>query len=151
MTVLPSAQVVHRSAGRLRLSVPAMRRQEAWFAAVRDTLAGLDGAGDVQVNPLSASVLLDGIRIDESGLFEIATGRGLFALEAGDNATLSPGPGVLDFLDEFKALPWGGLRRAASLGYLGLAAVQAFRGQVLPPALTLLWYGIGESPPGPPE
>jgi len=54
---LPQARVCHLAHGRLRLKIPEKRRDEAFFEAVRQQLSR-DGIKRVEVNPLTASVLV---------------------------------------------------------------------------------------------
>src|SRR5437763_1936252 len=57
-TQLPQARVCHLAHGRLRLKIPEKRRDEGFFDTVRKQLSGRDGIERVEVNPLTASVLL---------------------------------------------------------------------------------------------
>jgi hypothetical protein len=52
------AYVVHRTTNRLRLKVPSHKEDEAFFASLRQELLGQRGIVCVDVNPLTASVLI---------------------------------------------------------------------------------------------
>jgi Heavy metal associated domain 2 len=52
------AYVVHRTAGRLRIKIPAQRRNEAFFAHLRRQLALHEEIVGVEANPLTGSVVI---------------------------------------------------------------------------------------------
>jgi hypothetical protein len=52
------AYVVHRATNRLRLKVPSHKQNEAFFACLRQELLKQCGIVSVDVNPLTASVLI---------------------------------------------------------------------------------------------
>jgi hypothetical protein len=58
MADLPEGRVRHLSPGRLRLRIPEKRRDDAFFRTVEQRLAGWDSVDRVEVNPLTASVLV---------------------------------------------------------------------------------------------
>src|SRR5260370_31705802 len=58
MADLPEGRVCHLTTGRLRLKIPEKRRDDAFFRIVEQRLAGWDSVDRVEVNPLTASVLL---------------------------------------------------------------------------------------------
>ena len=52
------AHVRHHLPGRLRLKVPAAKGDPAWFQHLQRTLLGLPGLTQVEINPITGSVLL---------------------------------------------------------------------------------------------
>src|SRR5205807_8743072 len=58
MADLPEGRVCHLTTGRLRLRIPEKRRDDAFFRTVEQRLAGWDSVDQVEVNPLTASVLV---------------------------------------------------------------------------------------------
>ena len=58
MTDLPSARVCHFATGRLRVKIPKRRHDEAFFTHVAERVSGWDSVERVEVNPLTASVLV---------------------------------------------------------------------------------------------
>src|SRR5947209_11616333 len=56
---LPQARVCHYASGRLRVKIPEKRRDEAFFDKLREHLSGWDSIERVEVNPLTASVLVE--------------------------------------------------------------------------------------------
>src|SRR5260370_33396514 len=58
MVDLREGRVCPLSPGRLRLRIPEKRRDDAFFRTVEQRLAGWDSVDRVEVNPLTASVLV---------------------------------------------------------------------------------------------
>ena len=141
----PTAAMVHRLPGRIRLQIPNRRGDLAYFDMLALELAMLDQVRGVSVNPATASVLL---RYEEplDRMIETARTQGLFTLAdlalrlepieqrlrqtfaSADVTVREATAGELDLVG------------AAALGMLGLAALQALRGQLLGPAFNLAWY-----------
>jgi hypothetical protein len=141
----PTAAVVHRLPGRIRLRIPDRRGDLGYFDRLALELAMLDQVRRVSVNPATASLLL---HYEEplDRMVETARTQGLFTLAdltlrlepieqrlrqtfaSADVTVREATAGELDLLG------------AAALGMLGLAALQALRGQLLGPAFNLAWY-----------
>ncbi|MDW8370412.1 MAG: hypothetical protein RMK81_09075 [Geminicoccaceae bacterium] len=139
------ARLVHRLPGRVRLKIDAKRGDRAWFDALALELSLLEGIRSVDANPRTASLLIHHEGPLERLLDELAE-RGLLRV-----ASLEPQEIPLARrLAERAAAVDAGLRRAtageldlggaALLGLLLLALVQAARGQLAGPAVSLLWY-----------
>jgi Heavy metal associated domain 2 len=150
MPDLPEGRVCHLTTGRLRLRIPEKRRDDAFFRTVEQRLAGWDSVDRVEVNPLTASVLVT--FSDPAGLFaENALKNDLFtvAYDEPDGAATPPRQALTERVTELwreadSALRrWTGggadIRSAAFLLMLGGAAYQLLRGRIAPPAATLLW------------
>jgi hypothetical protein len=144
---MTTAQVCHRIAGRTRLRVPGRRGDVAYFAQVHSALARHDGVGRCEVNPATASILIEhGVSLE--ALAEFAAQAGLFRLGDLTPAIVSGRERArqgLRRLDRELARASNGeldLATATGAGLLVLAAVQLLRGQVLAPASTLLWYAL---------
>src|ERR1051326_4256278 len=58
MPDLPEGRVCHLTNGRVRVKIPEKRRDEAFFNAVRERLGSWSSIEAVEVNPLTASVLV---------------------------------------------------------------------------------------------
>src|SRR5690348_14124827 len=58
MAELPTAHVRHFATGRLRVKIPQKRHDAAYFAHVARTVSDWDSVERVEVNPLTASVLV---------------------------------------------------------------------------------------------
>ena len=141
--MLPTGRVTHQMQGRLRLRIADKRRDEMYFALLKETLAQCQGVESVSVSPLAGSVLVVGtaaadevIRFGQKAeLFEVIEER------------LTPYSDRLsDQVDRFDLR----LRQATrgqldvtALATVGLVAAglwQISRRRVLPEALTILWY-----------
>jgi hypothetical protein len=143
--------VGHLSAGRLRIRIPDKRRDEAFFGSVAERLSGWQSVERVEVNPLTASVLI--IFRDSDALFdEIERRNDLFVLDT-DPASLAQEHEPAALTERTRRL-WAGadkilrrvsggsadIRNTAFLVLVASALYQLWRGQVVPPALTSLWY-----------
>jgi len=150
MPELPRGRIAHLSAGRLRLRIPDRRRDEPYFRTVAERLSGWDTIDDVEVNPLTASILVH--FADRDALFaEMERRNDLFTIAAEPTENGDAGNRILLtdritrlWKDGDKALRRvsGGstdLRSAAFAVLLAAAAYQLMRGQIFPPAGSLLW------------
>jgi hypothetical protein len=122
---LPRARIASAVPGRLRLRFSAQRGDAAFFATLAPRALVLPGVLAARATPATGGLLLR-FHGDLAALLEAAARERLFA------ATLPREAGLAS--------------RPAELGRIGgtalalLAVVQALRGAVLPPAVTLLWY-----------
>jgi hypothetical protein len=133
-SMLPTAYVAHRLPGRLRLTIPAMRGNRAYFDALTETLEGLEGVTAVSSRPTSASVVIEHAAATQE---DIALLTSTFVVlvkkekdrKAGDESKPSP--------KERSAL------RATTLGFAGMAAYQVVRGRYASSAVENLWNAYG--------
>jgi hypothetical protein len=125
---LPVAEVVHAMEGRTRLRIAARRGDTAFFASVATGLSTIAGVHHADVRPLTGSILLQhGLPVadiaaaaERAGLFKIADGAAMPPTQ--DAARIDP-----------KWVIGAGL---------GVVAIwQLTQGRILPPAITLAWYG----------
>lgn len=140
----PTAHIVHRSRGRLRLKLPDKCRDAEWLSKTASRLAQVPDVEQVEVTAVSGSLLIRHHagteleeRLAESGLFRIVDGP------------LSSPP-VLDRITEGvyrsdRALErrTGGridLRTLLVLVLVALAIVQSLRRRIMVPAITLLIF-----------
>ncbi|MGF1615014.1 MAG: HMA2 domain-containing protein [Gammaproteobacteria bacterium] len=144
----PSAHIAHTLAGRLRIRIPARRRDSGYFASLADAFGAMPGIEGLEVNALTASLLLYHT-ISSEQISEFAERRALFrvvpernesaslstrlssGLEAIDSKIRGVSDGSLDF--------WG----AVFLVLVAMSIVQLAQGHILAPASTLLWYALG--------
>ncbi len=125
--ILPLAQVAHVMPGRARLRVADRRGDAAYFASVSKGLSAIAGVRNVEVAPLTGSVLIQhsgplariGAAAQEARLFVVG--------EAPHAARETP---------EFSIDP----KAVAALALFAAALWQMSKESVLPPAITLLWY-----------
>ncbi|NGP51951.1 hypothetical protein [Thioalkalivibrio sp. XN8] len=119
-----TALTLHSIAGRSRIRIPEMRGDAEWFEAVRAGIAAYPGISRVSASPAGASLLVEGHDLAVRRIGSLAETQGWFRLEppAPEPARARRGT---DALVPVLVL---------------LALVQAVRGQIMVPALTLLWY-----------
>lgn len=142
------ARLVHRLPGRARLRIEGRRGDVAWFDRLTLELALVEGVRAVEANPRTGGLLVlhDGPlepilqHLQTAGLVAadpLARGERPFRdrlverLGRLDRAMVRASEGELDG------------RGALLLALLGLALLQAVRGQLAGPALSLLWYASG--------
>lgn len=145
---MPQAYVVHRTRERCRLRIREKRNDEAYFEELRGRLAENINGVYVHVNPITGSVLvshghmtfseLEG-RLAETSMFELVDGPrpetpALESLFSGisriDHAITEGSGGAAD------------LRTFMFIGMMALAMQQLLRGNVMVPAMTLLWNAM---------
>ncbi|MBP1151456.1 MULTISPECIES: HMA2 domain-containing protein [unclassified Methylocaldum] len=145
-----SAFVVHELAGRLRLRIPEKRNDSAFFAALAERLAECPGVTSVKLNAFTGSVLLlhaaetsaiDVARYaEQAALFSVKPLSATPVRTLGQHATKG-----LNAFDRSLTTASGGLVDLQSAFFLllvGLAVYQARRGQILVPAVSMLWEAI---------
>jgi hypothetical protein len=132
----PTAHIRHALPGRLRIGVPAMRGDRGYFDWVADGLRS-EGTLHVTVNPHTAGILIDGLREPVDRLRDAARRNRWFDLQpdavAGGVAEPQATPSASPLLDQ---------RTVAASAMLTLAVFQALRGQVMVPAVSLVWYAL---------
>jgi hypothetical protein len=86
------ALIVHRSPGRMRLRVPALREEPELAARIEARLGALPGIRELRANATTGSLLIlhDGEAFDEAGWTEAASAEGLFQLSADPPAAPAP-------------------------------------------------------------
>lgn len=145
----PSAHIAHALAGRLRIRIPARRRDSGYFASLADAFGAMSGIEGVEVNPLTGSLLLYHT-ISSEQISEFAERRALFRLVPEHNESapslstrLSSGLQVID--SKIRGVSDGSLDfwGAVFLVLVAMSIVQLAQGHILAPASTLLWYALG--------
>ncbi|MGJ0508218.1 MAG: hypothetical protein ACR652_14085 [Methylocystis sp.] len=142
MAERPEAYVVHETPSRLRLRVPARRRDNAWFTEARRRLSQALPGARIEANPLTGSILIcapDAAR----GVDAMADGPfRLCATPRAEGPIQNLSAQAEAFNERVRRLS-GGFADARTYIVAGLvltAFVQIARGQVFAPAVTLLWY-----------
>lgn len=129
--MIPDAILCHVCPGRARLRIESMRGDEAWFHALEQALS--EHFDEVLARSSTGSIVLRDARISRGYLHAVAANQELFRLEETQrDASQRPG-----FAVDPRAT-------YASLGvvFVVLAVIQAYRGRLLAPTATLLWYAI---------
>lgn len=142
--MVPIAHIVHRLRRRLRLKVPDKRRDADWLAEAASRLERMPGVKRVETRIVSGSLLIH--HQADAGLEERLTSSGLFRITNAHVAT----PPVLDPVLDGLSRSQRKLKRrtggranleAVLIVLLVLAAlVQALRGRIMAPAISLIWY-----------
>ena len=140
------AHVVHHSTGRVRLRMHHKRHDPEFFRAVQDRLTRCDNVHQVDVNPATGSILVR-YSGEISSLIGQAMAHGLTEF-ADVELGLPPEAPVSDLLKDRLMQVSTKLTRATGVdggtavvvGLLVAGTWQFMRGQVLGPAVPLLWY-----------
>jgi hypothetical protein len=116
--MLPKAFVSHALQNRTRLLIPTKRKSKDYFLNLQKELSRCDGIENVDPNLLTGSVLIrHNVELDK--IKEYGEAKHIFSLiKEEPPSRIEP-------------------RRVMSLGIFGLAAYQAYRGILLPPAWPL--------------
>jgi hypothetical protein len=149
MPELPQGRVRHFTMGRLRVKIPEKRRDDAFFEIVKERLATWDSIERIEVNPLTASVLV--YFPDLGRLFaENALRNDLFALDYDALEADFETPALTEWTKrrwsdaDLAVRRWtsgaADLRGAVLVTLLVAGSYQLFRGNIAAPAATLLWY-----------
>lgn len=153
------AELLHRSPGRLRLRVPALRRDDQALAGLANAVEAVAGVIAVTPNPLTATLLVRHTAADDEALLSELGRRTGLALESADAFTDTLAEVARSFQARRAALRQRtGIdldpRTLAFYVLLGIGLVQLARGNVMVPATTALWYATsllpGVDQPGPP-
>lgn len=146
--MVPTAYVSHELLGRLRVRVPDRKGDDAYFARAGKALAQAKGVLAVEVNPVTASFLV----LHESStadLLAYAEAQGLFTVSppTEDRESLlelaATGVSKVDELIYRATDGRSSLHEVLFVSLVGLAGLQALRGQALGPATALLSYAAG--------
>ena len=118
----PAASICHAVPGRIRVRVPGMRGNQAWFDALCADLVRRPSFSVVPAKARTGTILLGGRDLEPAGVASRARTAGWFEL----------------LTDEVESATKATGRPLAAI-MLMLAVVQALRGQVLVPAVGFLW------------
>ncbi len=141
--MIPQAMVVHSVAERVRLRIPAMRGDAAFFTLLHEKLSSCPAVAKVETNPLTAGVLLflqPGADVRQVG--EFGNGQALFELDTpgNDGIVAMASKGLAETSMQLRTVSGVDLQSLILLGLLGMGFYQLWRGRFLAPATTLLWY-----------
>lgn len=143
--MIPTAYIVHQARGRMRLQIKEKCKDQAYFEAVRPALEALADIDEVRVNTTTGSIVLLfpqqnhaelKNRLQQVTLFEISEHR-----HTEEKPFTSLSSGLSGIEQALKSGTAGSLdlRTVAFIGMMGLTIHQILRGQVLGPALPMLW------------
>jgi copper chaperone CopZ len=144
------ASITHSVQGRLRIRIPSRKRDEAYFAAVKDAISAVEGVDGVEVTPQTGSVLVfhhtDAGAIRQAGvskdLFEIGEAPKVQNTILHDSISAQ----VSEINSRIREFSEGGvdLRGLAFFALVGTGIYQIARGNFTAPAwYTAFWYALG--------
>lgn len=148
--MLPDARIVHRLPGRLRIRVDSQKRNGAFFSMLSNELRACPGVLDVTVSPVTASVLIQHTAA-EAKLLRFVAARRLFNLVASNEShadiQAQMTAGMRGFSRDLQSVTGDTLDLNALIvmGLAGLAIQQAINGNIMAPAVSLLWYAYNAS------
>jgi hypothetical protein len=144
----PQGRVRHALSGRTRIAVASKRNDLGYYLRVVQEIAKLPEVVEVTANPRSAGLLV----IHEEGalpsIADRARERGWFELESlqpPDQTGIERAGAGLAAIDRVLKRSTRADVDVMSLVYLalmGMAVVQIARGQIMAPAVMLVWYAV---------
>lgn len=160
--MLHEAVITHRLPGRIRLKLPGLKRDALALGQIAEGLGLCPFVLGVEANPLLGSLLIRH-QGDGSEVESWAEAQGLFRAgpEARETVQGRLREGVDGLARGLSAVSGQRLesREWLTLGLIGMAIHQAIEGNIMVPAVSLLWYAIntagasgqpegGPAPPG---
>jgi hypothetical protein len=133
------AQIVHQTHGRMRLRIPARRKDLAYFVHLYEDLRKVPGVADVVINPSTASVLLHFPQESATSVVESLGRMGLLHQDRDDRSSRRVLGRIERFFTNHKSAATD-VRTVLLTFMIGIAIHQALQGKILAPALTVLWY-----------
>jgi len=135
----PRVRLVHRTRDRLRLRIPEKRKDLQYFLGLYDSLREIPGIADVEINPVTSSILLRFPCEVADSVFGTLYQIGLLSVDAeAHTSPREPGP-IGHFLSRQRTSVVD-IRAVLLLFLVALAVHQIRRGVLLVPALSVLWY-----------
>lgn len=148
--MMPDAEVVHSSKGRLRVRVPSRKGDPLFWETIADKFSGCPGVEDVEVNPRTASILFVH-ETDSAAIMAFAASQGIFLAEGKKPAREYPA--IYDGLTESFDKVDGTIKKftgneldLSSLSFMALVGAGIYKiakGDFSAPAwYTAFWYGF---------
>lgn len=146
--MIPEAFVCHKTSNRLRVRIPAKRRNTEYFTALEKDLITLEGVEKAITNPVTTGLLLvHNVSLDK--LSEYAAEKGLFSLIDTPSRQMALHDSLTDnfnALDKKVKDSTQGAVDIGSLAFLGLIGAgiyQISKGNFAAPAwYTAFWYAL---------
>lgn len=143
-----SAYLVHAVTDRARIRIPARRGDAAFFAGLKTRLAECPFLASIEINARAASLLVtftDNCGLD--ALAKHAREQDLFELRKEAPPVKPLGTLLTEQMQQADRLIGAGTQQLDAqsrffLLFLGLGLQQVLRGQVLQPAIPLLWKAV---------
>jgi len=134
----------------LRIKVDSQKRNGAFFSMLSNELRACPGVLDVTANPVTASVLIRHTAA-EAKILQFVAARSLFNLvssnESHADVSAQMTAGMRGFSRNLQSVTGDALDMNALivLGLAGLAIQQTIEGNIMAPAVSLLWYAYNAS------
>lgn len=153
-TTTPKAYIKHQLVGRVRLKIPVKRGDEQYFEKLAEAFAGCQAITQLQLNPPTASLLIQHGTAPFAEIADYASDAGLFTLAAPTDSEPQTAEhlsvagwsslGVSQLDRQLNQLSDGrvDLRSVFFLGFMGLAVHQASKGHIMSPASTFFWRAL---------
>lgn len=144
----PAAELSHGLPGRTRIRIRCKRGEPDYFLRVGQALEKLSVVHQIKINDQSGSILIHHTEGAREQIAQYAQSTGLFILEKvqyQQDPVLQKAAAGFSSLDSGFNWATSGHFDFRSVLYVVLivtAIVQIFRGQILVPATTLLWYAV---------
>ncbi|KPK56892.1 MAG: hypothetical protein PVJ48_03855 [Gammaproteobacteria bacterium] len=132
----PEAVIGHAIPGRIRLKIPGMRGDPVYFQTAGEILQGAPGVRTVQTNHRTASILVTGPAAALPRLRKIGSDHDLF------HVTDHAGSGTTEGGRRTRITARTAVQNRIAVILLALAFVQTLRGQIMVPALALIWNAL---------
>jgi hypothetical protein len=143
-----TARIVHRLPGRTRVRIRGAGEDWPHFEAVREALLGLSGVDEVRINPRTGSALIlhEGALVEEIEAhlkaFELFEFSDRVEIQIDALEHLRAGARVVNRRLAEITTGRGDLNAIVFIVLIVLALRQILRGQILSPAIALLWYAM---------
>lgn len=148
MPDIPSASIAHITADRLRIKMPSKKKDEEFFASLKEKFGGCAGVKAVEVNPLTGSVLFKHESNSEA-IADYALKNKIFKLETSKPDYTDLHGKVAETFNgidkKIKGITGGDMdiAGAAFVALLGMGIYQISRGNFAGPAwYTAFWYAL---------
>jgi hypothetical protein len=145
--MIPPGFICHHTTHRLRIRVPSMRGNTDYFDMLSEVFSQITQMTNIQVNPRTASLLLEHEGIAQEIIQDVAEKNELFILQNQPGIPkmlmLEQTTSNINLVDAgLKNLTQGyvDLRSIVFLGLVAFAIRQLQQGQIMAPATSLLWY-----------
>lgn len=144
--MLPHAHIIHQIKGRIRLRIPDMRGDSAYFEQVGNKISALECLSQYNTNTITGCIVMHHPENDWSDVSEQLDALDLFEITEAlieDTPAMMPLLHGVSRLDKAVAQGSAGrldLRTITYIALLVLAIRQIMQGQVLGPAMPLLLH-----------
>jgi len=135
----PRVHLVHRTRDRVRLRIPEKRKDLRYFLGLYDSLRQIPGIADVEINPVTGSVLLRFPSEVADSVFATLYQIGLLRVDA-EALTWPREPGRIGHFLSSHRIGAIDIRAVLLVLLVALVIHQIRRGVLLVPALSVLWY-----------